>query len=131
MNLPALIGTDVPGCAFPLHIEDGRVFRTDTGEVAVLYSPGFGAGWCSWDAEGHLSPFEPAVVLAVLSDQRELLTEAELGDFLGLGVDDYVYTGGAKDLEVTWLPKGTPFEIREYDGNEHVQILAGPPPYVA
>jgi hypothetical protein len=28
------------------------------------------------------------------------------------------YAGGAKDVEILWVPKGTKFRIAEYDGSE-------------
>jgi hypothetical protein len=104
----------------------GKVGKPDRvvrdGKVAVVYSPGFGAGWCSWNEE--LSPFEPGIVAYVLAGRRDELT-TELVEEL-TGVKD-CYTGGACDLEVMWLPVGTPFRIEEYDGSETVITVAEMP----
>jgi hypothetical protein len=58
------------------------------GKVAVLYSPGFGAGWTTWGAPKELL-FDPEVVALVEADQRykiEGVLEARGFDF---------YMGGA------------------------------------
>ena len=34
-----------------------------------------------------------------------------------------VYIGGADHLVVEWLPKGTQFEIEEYDGWETLHVI--------
>jgi hypothetical protein len=39
------------------------------GQVAVLYSPGFGAGWYSWNREMPELLFEPNLV-AMIEDSR-------------------------------------------------------------
>ena len=94
------------------------------GSVAVLVSPGFGAGWSTWasDEFKEWARYSPAVVAWVeggkASDIDELV-KAELGE------DAYFYTGGADDLEIEWLPVGTQFVITEYDGSETLETQAG------
>jgi hypothetical protein len=61
------------------------------GKVAVLYSPGYGAGWFSWHGI------------------EELLYD----------VDGYF--GGADDLEIEWVDVGREFRITEYDGSESIE----------
>jgi len=88
------------------------------GKVAVLYSPGFGAGWYSWHHEPALL-FDPEVVTLVEAGRREdvvALVEKKYGD--------EHYLGGSEDLQIEWLPQGTRFEIHEYDGDESVRILS-------
>ena len=97
------------------------------GKVAVLVSPGFGAGWSTWvyhggegeDYRGHIDfmLFDPTLV-----------TMVERGDSVE-AIESYVtalyphtYCGGADDLTVEWLPVGTAFRIHEYDGSETVEI---------
>ena len=92
------------------------------GKVAVLVSPGFGAGWSTWayrveeDASGFMM-FDPTLVAMV-----------ERGDSVE-AIESYVtakhpgtYCGGADDLSIQWLPVGTAFRIHEYDGSESVEI---------
>jgi hypothetical protein len=35
--------------------------------------------------------------------------------------DEYVYTGGWRDIQVVDIPAGTQFRITEYDGNESIE----------
>lgn len=89
------------------------------GLVAVLYSPGFGAGWYSWHSEYPELLFHPKLVELVEQDRREEITEDWLMENLGIDI----YTGGAKTLCIEWVPQGTAFEIQEYDGAESVNTL--------
>lgn len=88
------------------------------GKVAVLVSPGFGAGWSTWartSTEEIL--FDPEVAQAVLDgdlEKAEKIAEAKYPDF---------YAGGACQLEVEWLEQGTRFLVEEYDGSESLRFL--------
>lgn len=94
------------------------------GKVAVAYSPGFGAGWTTWN---DVSPFDPRVIAMIeAGKQREMTDEWCKATF----DRDYVCSLGASDLEIAWIPVGTPFQINEYDGSESIQELTTPQ-YVA
>jgi hypothetical protein len=86
------------------------------GKVAVLVSPGFGAGWSTWNSDSELL-FDPTIVEMIEDGTNsETITqycEAKYPDG---------YYGGAGDLKVQWLPVGTAFRIHEYDGSESVEI---------
>jgi hypothetical protein len=88
----------------------------DNGKVAVLYSPGFGAGWSTWNKEVPELVFDPAIVKFVETEQW-----AEMETYVTLKYPG-LYTGGMKDLAVAWLPEGTEFRIGEYDGAENIEI---------
>ena len=96
---------------FEKHIVDGK--------VAVLYSPGFGAGWSTWayDDTEQAMAMDRDLVLAFLDGGVDALVKITAQKY----PDNY--TGGAEDLEVAWLPVGTAFEIREYDGSETIHTL--------
>jgi hypothetical protein len=83
-------------------------------KVAVAISPGFGAGWTTWNSE--ISPFEPKVIKMILSKRTNEITDKWCEE--NLGVD--AYCGGAEELEIVWLPIGTKFSINEYDGSESI-----------
>ena len=87
------------------------------GMVAVLVSPGFGAGWYTWNKEMPELLFDPTLVDLVLSgaESEELVAYADLKYPEG-------YTGGAGDLIVKWVPEGTKFRIDEYDGSESLVL---------
>jgi len=88
----------------------------DNGKVAVLYSPGFGAGWSTWNKGVPEIVFDPAVVEFVEKEQWAELTTYVTLKYPGL------YTGGMDSLAVAWLPVGTNFRIGEYDGAESIEI---------
>jgi hypothetical protein len=88
----------------------------DNGRVAVLYSPGFGAGWSTWNREVPEILFDPAIVKFVENDQWD-----ELATYVTLKYPG-IYDSGMRDLAVAWLDEGTEFRIHEYDGSESIEI---------
>ena len=88
---------------------------TRDGQVAVLYSPDFGAGWYSWHNIEELV-FDPSVVEWVESGELD-----RIETYVTLKHPD-AYIGGLENLKVKWIPTGTRFRIDEYDGNESVVV---------
>jgi hypothetical protein len=100
-----------------------KLIRDD--RVAVLYSPGYGAGWSTW-ADPIEDPDLP----------RRMLFDPQIADIVDRRDADWlekvqavatmkypgVYLGGADDLRVKWLPVGTLFRVNEFDGNEELEI---------
>jgi hypothetical protein len=93
------------------------------GQVAVLYSPGHGAGWSTWcheDLAVRLSMlFDPQI--ADIRDRGDP-DWREQAEAIALVKYPEAYIGGLADLEVRWLPLGTQFRVLEYDGFESVEI---------
>ena len=85
------------------------------GRVAVLYSPGYGAGWYTWNTKYPEILFDPAIVELVEQEKWE-----ELQAFVTLKYPD-IYAGGLRDLAIWWLKQGEQFQVNEYDGNEHIE----------
>jgi hypothetical protein len=85
--------------------------------VAVVHSPGYGAGWSTWNIEYNYKEliFDPGLVELVLAgkEHEEIVVYATL-KWPG------AYLGGLSELAVKWVPIGTKFHIREEDGNEMV-----------
>ena len=88
------------------------------GQVAVLYSPGFGAGWYTWNSEHPQCVFDPELVAAVEEGDRQ-----KAAYLAGKKFGARFYSGGARDLEIAWIAQGQAFEIREYDGNESIHFI--------
>lgn len=88
------------------------------GKVAVLVSPGFGAGWSTWNRE-HAAALcmDADIVQPVLDGDTKKAASVALSKFPD------IYTGGASDLVVEWVPKGSAFEINEYDGSESLHVI--------
>lgn len=100
-------------------IKNGKVYRD--GSVAVLYSPGYGAGWYTWSHDLNTEClFSPVLVAMVLAGVSTELIAAAAKRVMG---QDF-YTAGARDLAIEWLPEGTLFRIQEYDGCESVETMA-------
>ena len=93
------------------------------GQVAVLYSPGYGAGWSTWcheDEQMRLSMlFDPQI--ADIVDRGDTDYEGKARAIASIKYPD-AHLGGLADLEVQWLPVGTQFRVLEYDGFEQVEI---------
>ena len=88
------------------------------GDVAVLISTGFGAGWSTWNEEyAETLCMDSDIVKAVLDG--DLPKAAEIAELKCPGI----YTGGARDLCVVWVKKGANFEINEYDGAESIHVV--------
>lgn len=91
--------------------------KMDGNMVAVLYSPGWGAGWSTWNTDNRECLYDPDIVDLVLAKKMgkaKRLAEKKWPDG---------YWGGADDLEVTWIAENTAFIVREYDGNESIEYL--------
>jgi len=85
--------------------------------MKVLISPGYGAGWSTWNTK------ELATDKRVIEAFESGMDEDEMEDFLEkLGYKD-VYMGGYYDCEIVEVPKGSRFIIEEYDGHESILIL--------
>jgi len=89
------------------------------GKVAVLYSPGFGAGWYTWNYEHPEILFDPAIVKFVEKEKWD-----ELATYVELKYPE-IYTGGMRELTVEWIPEGALFKVNEYDGSESIELKEG------
>jgi len=86
------------------------------GKVAVIVSPGYGAGWSTWgEAESCL---DGELAQAIL-DERPL----EDLELIAANNWNNQYAGGVEDCVVQWVQEGQPFEIDEYDGNESLREI--------
>ena len=84
------------------------------GKVAVIVSPGWGAGWSTWDDRKIC--FDPIIV--------KWIEGGKVGD---PPLDHYgksaPYSGGLRDAEIHWIDEGTSFRITEYDGYESLEVI--------
>ena len=88
------------------------------GFVAVLYSPGYGAGWYTWHNIPELI-YDPAVVDMVEqgTDYKAIIQYCE--EKYPSFTQCYL---GAEDLRISWIKEFRVFIINEYDGNESIQF---------
>lgn len=107
----------------------------------IIYSPGFGAGWATWNdfpvgLGKFLAEYEPLIEWlesdeATEENKYKLGTERYdtkhpllvklLEDAEKAGFDkDRIYFGGLKDAVVMEISDDAHYKIEEYDGNEYV-----------
>ncbi len=91
-------------------------YYNNKGQVGVLVSPGFGAGWSTWNSEVDVFDYE--MIEAILSKQRKTKIEE-------ITSKKYpsAYLGALNSLTVEFLDAGTKFHIHEYDGNETIETV--------
>ena len=94
------------------------------GEVAVLYSPEYGAGWVSWNGyddleEKNFLAMDKTLVELAMKQAHENEVIAYL-ETIPIFEDNMPYMGGWSNIQVMFLPEGTCFEITEYDGFESI-----------
>lgn len=95
------------------------------GKVAILYSPGYGAGWYSWI--GIKECLTDPTIVALVEEKNTATTEAGrhlaiINEIERLAESKWPnhYYDGARDLKIYWLEADTVFRIEEYDGSERV-----------
>lgn len=88
------------------------------GKVAVLVSPGYGAGWSTWNSEHR-------EVLCMDAEIVQAVIDGDLDRAIAVAEQKCpgIYTGGGRGLSVEWVPKGEAFEITEYDGYESLTVI--------
>ena len=84
-------------------------------KVGVVYSPGFGAGWYTWNTEYPEIVFDPTIVKYVETERWD-----ELKVYVELKYPE-IYAGGMDSLRVEWVPVGAQFKVTEYDGSESIE----------
>lgn len=92
-----------------------KMFKKD-GKTAVLVSPGFGAGFSTWNSPE----------MAVDFDLVEAFLSGDMNRFEYIVVEKYgenMYLGGMENLMVVWVDEGNKFRVDEYDGNEGIEIF--------
>ena len=91
------------------------------GKVAVIYSPGYGAGWYSWNTKYPECLFDPNIVAMVEAGQHD-----QIEAYCQTAYGTELYPGGAEQLKIEWILVGTKFRIDEYDGYESIEYEQDP-----
>jgi hypothetical protein len=89
------------------------------GKVAILYSPGFGAGWSTWNNDEYREFLlhDEKLVELVETKQKGKIVEYVKSVYPG----EYLTLLDIAKLEVEWVSSGTQFIITEYDGSEGIK----------
>jgi len=83
-------------------------------KVAVLISPRYGAAFSCRNANKAMDGEIASLVYQNKMDEVLELAEKKYPDD---------YHGSCSDLRIVWVPIGTKFIIKEYDGSESLQLL--------
>ena len=115
-------------------MKDIEYYYNDKGEIGILVSYGYGAGWSSWSEYGIKLAVDKRIIEKFnehigddewcrdIDSFHDNDVQTEFRNFLSsIGYDD-VYLGGLKDCELVFVPKGSAVRITEYDGNENLEI---------
>ena len=84
----------------------------DKGEVAVIVSGGYGAGFSTWS---DVNPMDKRYA--------ELILNKKFDEAIELAKSEDIFEGGIEDCYIEWIPEGEKFRIDEYDGAESLVIL--------
>ena len=93
-------------------------YYNEKDEVGVIVSPGYGAGFSTWASNKEIC-FDKEFIELILKNDEEGLVRLKEEKY----PDDYFEY---RDLKVEFVPKGTIFEISEYDGSEYLRIISFP-----
>ena len=106
-------------------IYNGVELYEKDGKIGVLVSPGFGAGWSTWNCP-QLA-YDKRVIEYWMGQKGidlyndEMMEKVE-SQFSAWGYGN-TYFGGYNRLKLKWVAKGEPFQISEYDGFEELKVL--------
>lgn len=106
-------------------------FYNKKGEIAVLVSTGYGAGWSTWNDHGidlatdkrivekyiELSKTDMLQKIDICGSSEEKAFEEWLASIGYKGV----YVGGFNQCVIEWVPKRTSIRISEYYGYETLE----------
>lgn len=115
-------------------------FYNKNGDVAVLISGGFGAGWSTWanaeDKEGMAFDKDIAKIIVDNPTRNPKSFDVRPEDYdkiKEICAEKYpkAYLGGLDQLGIEWLPQGTDFQIHEYDGSESIWTVEDIKKYIA
>lgn len=95
-------------------------YENENGQIAVLVSGGYGAGWSTWNLPRDFLAMDKGLVELKLKEASAAEAEAYCQS---KGVKG-VCTGGWSQVRIEWLAEGTAFTIEEYDGSESLRLIS-------
>ena len=90
-------------------------YYNENGELGILISGGFGAGWSTWNDRNL------AYDKRIIEKWFENVSSDDMQNYIvSLGYDR-PYMGGYRNLRLEFVPRGTMYCIHEYDGAESIE----------
>lgn len=116
-------------------MKDIEYHYNDKGEIGVLVSCGYGAGWSTWNHKygvklavdkriidkllEHIGDKEWCTAISSFVDNK---TKKEFSDYLSSIGYDNVYLSGLVQCNLVYVPFGSAIRINEYDGSESLEV---------
>lgn len=111
-------------------------YYNDKGEIGVLVSYWYGAGWSTWNPEyGIKLALDKRIIDKYLECRKDPIWRKEMCSYLdnevksefnnflsSIGYDKDIFLGGLIDCELEFVPAGSAIKINEYDGLESLEI---------
>lgn len=101
-------------------------YYNENGEVGVIVSRGYGAGWYSWNRDCKDILFDKELVTMILQAKDSNNFDLKLEEIKKYAEHKYpwCYMGGLEDgIDVEFVPQGSNFIVVEYDGAEHIEYI--------
>ena len=103
------------------------------GMIGILVSPGYGAGWSTWNDDAPAYDKRVVEFWLAHKDDRKFMSQIDsFSDtaakkeakafFESLGYKS-PYLGGFSDIELKWVSRGTYWRITAYDGSEYLETF--------
>lgn len=92
-------------------------WNEDRTEYAVLVSPGYGAGWSTWN-QRDLAYDKRVIEYFLMNHSKAPEDVAAAMERFGY---EGVYCGGWHKVRLEWVKKDAVWTMREYDGAEHIE----------
>ena len=89
--------------------------------VKILFRPGYGSGWYSWNTQ-YPELMRDERVIQWIEDGQDPDERAELVSYLETKYPEIYIGSNLDELEIALIPKGTLFRIKEYDGSESLEL---------
>lgn len=111
-------------------VDDFYKYVTTDNQTLVMYSPGYGSGWSTWNRKYTKYFLFDIRIIDYISKKKYIkeFSDEEVKIFIKElfninYYDDLPCLGGFWQLEIKLIPKNTMFKIREYDGSESIEIF--------
>lgn len=104
--------------------EDLELSYNDKGDIEILISPGYGAGWSTWDYDYGVNLALDKRIIDFYKKHYEEVDLKQLQEFLeSIGYKN-VFCKGWNKVKIFTIPKNCKFKIIEYDGDEELITFA-------
>ena len=94
--------------------KDIELSYNDKGDIEVLISPDYGAGWSTWD-NNSINIAVDKRIIDYYKEHGKNATTSQVQEFLDSIGYENVYCGGWIDITLKTVPVGVKFMINEYE----------------